>query len=123
MSSANATAHGVFPSVEVVERVEGLISEKTYQLGIAVLLFYMFSIVYGRLYTGMHSFTDCIVGVALGAGIWGLYIFCGEYLDNWARDNGFIGMPQFYYVRLQLLMPAALSSPRHHRSSVPVRRS
>ena len=91
----NSTTHGVLlPSAEVVERVEGLISEKTYQFGIALLLFYVFSIVYGRLYTAMHSFTDCIVGVALGAGIWGLHILCGEYVDNWAHDNGFIGTPQ-----------------------------
>jgi dihydrosphingosine 1-phosphate phosphatase len=35
-----------------------------------VLAIYTFSIVYGRLYTAMHSFSDCIVGVTLGAGIW-----------------------------------------------------
>ena len=71
--------------------MEGLISETTYQFGIAFLVFYVFSIVFGRLYTAMHSFTDCIVGVALGAGIWGLHILCGEYVDNWMRNNGFIG--------------------------------
>ncbi|TFK21744.1 sphingosine-1-phosphate phosphatase [Coprinopsis marcescibilis] len=37
---------------------------------VAVLTFYTFSIVFGRLYTGMHSFTDCITGTVLGAGIW-----------------------------------------------------
>ncbi|KAM5541821.1 hypothetical protein V8D89_004550 [Ganoderma adspersum] len=90
VASVNATAPGVLPSAEVVERVEGLVSERTYQFGIVLLLFYVFSIVFGRLYTGMHSFTDCIVGVALGAGIWGLHILCGEYVDNWVRGNGFI---------------------------------
>ncbi|KAI1789463.1 PAP2 superfamily-domain-containing protein [Ganoderma leucocontextum] len=65
-------------------------SAKTYQLGIALLLFYVFSIVYGRLYTAMHTFTDCIVGVALGAGIWSLHLLCGDYVDNWVGNNGFI---------------------------------
>ena len=88
----NDTASGVISSAEAVERVEGLISENTYQFGIALLLFYVFSIVYGRLYTAMHSFTDCIAGVALGAGIWGLHILYGEAVDNWARGSGFIGM-------------------------------
>ena len=91
MASVNGTAPGVLPSAEVTERVEGLISEKTYHFGIALLVFYVFSIVFGRLYTAMHSFTDCVVGVALGAGIWGLHILCGEAVDNWVRGNGFIG--------------------------------
>jgi hypothetical protein len=30
----------------------------------------VFSIVFGRLYTAMHSFTDCATGVVMGAGIW-----------------------------------------------------
>ena len=88
-SSVNAT--GLLSSPEVVEQAEGVISETTYHLGLAVLVFYVFSIVYGRLYTGMHSFTDCIFGTALGAGIWGLHILCGEYVDAWVRNNGIIG--------------------------------
>ncbi|EJF56556.1 hypothetical protein DICSQDRAFT_71301 [Dichomitus squalens LYAD-421 SS1] len=88
VSSVNATS--VLPTAEVVELVQGQISERTYQLGVALLLFYVFSIVYGRLYTAMHSFTDCIMGVALGAGIWGLHVLCREYVDNWVRDGGFI---------------------------------
>ena len=35
-----------------------------------MLVIYTFSIVFGRLYTAMHSFTDCAVGVAMGAAIW-----------------------------------------------------
>lgn len=70
---------------------EPLISQGTYMLGVGILLFYVFSIVYGRLYTGMHSFTDCAVGIALGAGIWSLHAICGTYVDAWVRNNGFIG--------------------------------
>jgi dihydrosphingosine 1-phosphate phosphatase len=35
-----------------------------------ILAWYAFSIVFGRLYTAMHSFTDCVTGVILGTGIW-----------------------------------------------------
>lgn len=46
------------------------ISPDTFTILTLILAFYTFSIVYGRLYTAMHSFTDCATGVALGAGIW-----------------------------------------------------
>lgn len=39
----------------------------------ALLGFYTFSIVFGRLYTAMHSYTDCAVGVLLGTAIWWAY--------------------------------------------------
>ncbi|KAF9265034.1 acid phosphatase/Vanadium-dependent haloperoxidase [Marasmius fiardii PR-910] len=46
------------------------ISSHTYILLVLLLLWYTFSIVFGRLYTGMHSFTDIIAGVLLGAVLW-----------------------------------------------------
>ncbi|TFK70137.1 hypothetical protein BDN72DRAFT_959047 [Pluteus cervinus] len=49
---------------------EPIISPHTYTLSVILLAWYIFSIVFGRLYTAMHSFTDCIVGVLLGTGIW-----------------------------------------------------
>lgn len=36
----------------------------------ASLVIYATSIVFGRLYTAMHSFTDCAVGVAIGVLVW-----------------------------------------------------
>ncbi|KAK0189160.1 sphingosine-1-phosphate phosphatase [Armillaria mellea] len=47
-----------------------VISPFTYTVLVVLLVFYTFSIVFGRLYTAMHSFTDCAVGVILGAGLW-----------------------------------------------------
>ena len=35
-----------------------------------LLIIYTFSIVFGRLYTAMHSFTDCTMGIVLGTLIW-----------------------------------------------------
>jgi hypothetical protein len=46
------------------------LSLPTYVMLTVGLLWYATSIVFGRLYTAMHSFTDCITGVLLGAGIW-----------------------------------------------------
>ncbi|KAF5351029.1 hypothetical protein D9756_008418 [Leucocoprinus leucothites] len=49
------------------------ISPTTFTILAALLGLYTFSIVFGRLYTAMHSFTDCAVGVLLGTAIWWAY--------------------------------------------------
>lgn len=48
-----------------------------YYLINTILFIYTFSVVFGRLYTAMHSFTDCVMGSLLGAGLWWAY-------TNWA---------------------------------------
>ena len=35
-----------------------------------LLMWCVFSMVFGRLYTAMHSFTDCAMCIIMGAGIW-----------------------------------------------------
>jgi len=65
-------------------------SDATYYALSGFLLFYAFSIVYGRLYTGMHSFTDCAVGVLLGTFIWALQVLFGKAFDNWVMTSGWI---------------------------------
>ena len=47
-----------------------LISPPLYTFLCILLVIYTFSIVFGRLYTAMHSFTDCTMGVVLGTLIW-----------------------------------------------------
>jgi len=47
-----------------------LISPPLYTSLCILLIIYTFSIVFGRLYTAMHCFTDCIMGVILGTLIW-----------------------------------------------------
>ncbi|KAG6877124.1 hypothetical protein C0993_010127 [Termitomyces sp. T159_Od127] len=49
---------------------EPVISAHTYTLLTIILSTYVFSIVFGRIYTAMHSFTDCAVGTILGSLIW-----------------------------------------------------
>ncbi|THU78390.1 hypothetical protein K435DRAFT_887845 [Dendrothele bispora CBS 962.96] len=69
-----------------------VISQHIYALSCLILLWYTFSIVYGRLYTAMHSFIDCLVGVTLGAvddcpcfedAIAFLSVVLGQLLSRW----------------------------------------
>lgn len=68
------------------------ISDTAYIAWIVILVVYVFSIVFGRIYTGMHSFTDCAFGLFLGSAIWGVYALCGDALDMWLKTSGWIGM-------------------------------
>ncbi|KAF2265806.1 sphingosine-1-phosphate phosphohydrolase [Lojkania enalia] len=49
------------------------------------LLFYFYavSIVFGRLYCGMHGFFDVVVGSALGAGLAVFQLVFGDWFDHW----------------------------------------
>ncbi|KIM59073.1 hypothetical protein SCLCIDRAFT_16570 [Scleroderma citrinum Foug A] len=58
-------------------------SNITYFTSCAILLVYVVTIVFGRLYTGMHSIIDCTAGVALGTGIWVAYVMTWDALDYW----------------------------------------
>jgi len=69
---------------------EMMISSSTYWIMFSVLAFYTFSIVFGRLYTAMHSFTDCVFGVLLGASIWASYLWIGPLIDLWVKESGWI---------------------------------
>ncbi|CAE6527519.1 unnamed protein product [Rhizoctonia solani] len=53
-----------------------------------LLVVYAFSIVFGRLYCAMHSFTDCAMGIAVGTAIWAAQIQWGNAFDLWISSNG-----------------------------------
>lgn len=66
-----------------------------------LLLLYTVSIVFGRLYTAMHSFTDCIVGVLMGAAIWFAYdSHLGLGMGSWIE--AFIGNPNYTHLFNQI---------------------
>ncbi|TFK39306.1 hypothetical protein BDQ12DRAFT_682538 [Crucibulum laeve] len=71
------------------------ISTQTYTFLTALLGVYTFSIVFGRLYTAMHSFIDCITGMFLGAAIWWAH-------TNWAGIPIVLsaGNPIYYIAQL-----------------------
>ncbi|PWY98338.1 hypothetical protein BCV70DRAFT_202119 [Testicularia cyperi] len=53
----------------------------------AGLLFYACSVVYGRIYAGMHSITDCIAGSALGAGITWVQWHYFDHIEDFIKIN------------------------------------
>ncbi|KAG9022991.1 hypothetical protein FS837_006056 [Tulasnella sp. UAMH 9824] len=59
-----------------------------YVTSVAGLVVYAASIVFGRLYCGMHSFTDCTAGVLLGTMIWAAQWTWGPLLDQWFSTPG-----------------------------------
>lgn len=76
-----------------------------YAVSIVALVVYIFSIVFGRIYTGMHSFTDCAFGLFLGTAIWAVFTLCGDALDHWLKTSGWIGTPtllNMYYLTVKL---------------------
>lgn len=59
------------------------ISTLTYSCFCIFLAIYVCSIVFGRLYTGMHSVVDCVGGVTLGAGVWAAYALWWGSVEGW----------------------------------------
>ncbi|KAF7968988.1 hypothetical protein HWV62_28716 [Athelia sp. TMB] len=64
------------------------ISTTTYWISTALLVFYAFSIVFGRLYTAMHTFTDCAAGVIMGALVWAGHWALEDVLETWLVTSG-----------------------------------
>ncbi|KAJ7199136.1 sphingosine-1-phosphate phosphatase [Mycena pura] len=69
------------------------VSFPTYVACSVGLAAYATSIVFGRLYTAMHSFADCVVGIAIGALLW-------------LAHTSFAGIP----LTLTLALPAPLAA-------------
>jgi membrane-associated phospholipid phosphatase len=73
-------------------RAKAAIGPTAFGFGVTGLIIYAFSIVYGRIYTGMHSFTDCFVGVILGAGSWLLqHLLMDKVMNTWLANESWIG--------------------------------
>ena len=73
---------------------ESSISSTSYYIYLAAVIFYSFSIVFGRIYAAMHSFTDCAFGVVLGASIWGIQHLYLERVGEAIVNGGWIGKSQ-----------------------------
>ncbi|OCF40255.1 hypothetical protein I317_05949 [Kwoniella heveanensis CBS 569] len=55
--------------------------------GWALLFVYAFSVVGGRLYTGMHSTADIIGGSLMGIFCWGLWLVVGDASEAWVNSG------------------------------------
>ena len=74
------------------------ISPTTYWVSSVLLAWYAFSIVFGRLYTAMHSFTDCIMGCVMGAAVWAGYWMMENQIERWLETPGWTGQyPHFHH--------------------------
>ncbi|KAG8216325.1 PAP2 superfamily-domain-containing protein [Butyriboletus roseoflavus] len=80
----------VFGQVHSAHSDFSAISSTTYWISCGILTLYAVSIVFGRIYTGMHSFTDCGVGVALGATLWAVYAITGGTFERWLESGSWI---------------------------------
>ncbi|KAK3839593.1 MAG: PAP2 superfamily-domain-containing protein [Linnemannia gamsii] len=68
--STNAISVALFLYCHILTTTPASWSPYTRELAIFGLIVYAVSIIYGRLYCGMHSITDCIGGTLIGLGIW-----------------------------------------------------
>jgi membrane-associated phospholipid phosphatase len=71
--------------------LSGTISTTTLYWFQAALAWYTFSIVFGRLYCGMHSFADCGVGVIIGTAVWASYWATEDIIEQWLSTPGWSG--------------------------------
>ncbi|KAF8938523.1 PAP2 superfamily-domain-containing protein [Dissophora ornata] len=71
--STNAVSVALFLYCHLLTTDPASWSPYTRELSILGLIIYAVSIVYGRLYCGMHSITDCIGGSLIGITIWGVH--------------------------------------------------
>ena len=72
--------------------VAGTLSTTAYSVVGALLLFYVCTIIGGRLYLGMHGFVDCSMGFVLGVGMWLIQLLYMPVLEDWLRVSGWMGM-------------------------------
>lgn len=73
----------------------GSLSTTAFATWIVVLLAYVFTIVGGRVYTGMHGFMDCTVGVILGILSWVLQRLVMPEVEKWVLNSGWGGVSSF----------------------------
>jgi hypothetical protein len=62
--------------------LQGTLSTSAFAAWFIGLSWYLVSIVFGRLYTGMHSITDCVMGVLLGTGVWAIHYFAQDAIRH-----------------------------------------
>lgn len=92
----------IFGQVHSAYSEHSAISSSTYWISCGILVLYGVSIVFGRIYTGMHSFTDCGAGVALGATIWAVYVVSSNTIERWLESGSWIGKAHHYRIVLAL---------------------
>jgi len=87
--STNCTSMALFLGAHAYDLHRlGSLSTTALAIWIVVLFVYVFSIVGGRLYTGMHGFLDCSVGIILGIIGWLLQRLVMPEVEKWVLSSG-----------------------------------
>ncbi|OAQ80235.1 sphingosine-1-phosphate phosphohydrolase [Purpureocillium lilacinum] len=87
--SANAVSVAVY-ALLLLRSPENTFAPNTKLLLEGVSYFYAVSIVFGRLYCGMHGFMDVIVGSTMGAAIGWIEYYYGPPLDEYMHSSGWM---------------------------------
>ncbi|KAG9008124.1 hypothetical protein FRB94_013681 [Tulasnella sp. JGI-2019a] len=85
--STNSVSIGLYFGSLLYEKADSL-PGWAYVAGQVFLVWYMFSIVFGRLYCAMHSFSDCLMGVLLGSGVFAVHWALGPMYWEWLTTAG-----------------------------------
>ncbi|BGP16829.1 hypothetical protein JCM10213_004676 [Rhodosporidiobolus nylandii] len=88
--SSNACSMALFCAANLVERNTGEMSWLN-PLGLAACAVFAWSVVFGRLYTGMHSRADVLTGSSIGIAIWWLHHRYAAALDGVMAGSGWKG--------------------------------
>lgn len=85
----NCTSMALFLGAHIYDLYRlGSLSTTAYAIWIVVLIVYVSSIVGSRVYTGMHGFMDCSVGIILGIISWLLQHLVMPEVEKWALSGG-----------------------------------
>ncbi|CAN6621013.1 dihydrosphingosine 1-phosphate phosphatase Lcb3p [Trichomonascus vanleenenianus] len=100
--SANAVAVGMLVFTKLME-IRDSLSPAQFAIAQAVNLFYVFSIVWGRIHCGMHGFLDVVIGSAIGVFLWWVRLAYGQAMDAFVLNYSSV-TPLFYAVSAILFL-------------------
>ncbi|KAF2703213.1 sphingosine-1-phosphate phosphohydrolase-like protein [Pleomassaria siparia CBS 279.74] len=89
--STNAVSVTVY-AIQMLRNSPEQAHQHWYFAGQMLFYFYAVSIVFGRLYCGMHGLLDVVVGCILGALIAVVQLMYGERLDTWLFDDTYVNV-------------------------------
>ncbi|GHJ86026.1 hypothetical protein NliqN6_2428 [Naganishia liquefaciens] len=86
--STNAVSIALFLASLLVRLQETqAISQTAVYIGKIALLWYASSVIFGRIYCGMHSTTDCAAGAIMGWACWQAWEFAAPAVEGWVEGG------------------------------------
>ncbi|KAF9166557.1 hypothetical protein BGX21_000320 [Mortierella sp. AD011] len=107
--STNAISVALFLYCHLLTTDPASWSPYTRELAILGLIIYAVSIIYGRLYCGMHSITDCVGGTLIGVLIWAIHWTFRESFEYYATSP-IIWVP-FFVIAMGIFLVSIMPDP------------